>query len=114
MLPALPNGTTRGINCAPPWLAEFLPEDLHDWKLVRNCLVGVWRSSSVCRLENGGLSKQTRYFPTTNYYAWQWIQKALHYFAGLALQHGAVYIYSDGYIFPLTADFAGFQQKLAN
>jgi len=114
MLPALPCGTTRGINCAPPWLGEFLPEDLRNWKLVRNCLVGVWRSSSVTRLENEGLTKKTRYFPTTNYYAWQWIQKALHYFAGLALQHGAVYTYSDGYIFPLTADFAGFQQKLTS
>jgi hypothetical protein len=113
-LPAIPHGTTRGMNCAPPWLAEFLPADLHNWKLVRNSLVGVWRSCTVTRLSDGGLSKQTRYFPTTNYYAWQWIQKALHYFAGLALQHGAIYIYSDGYIFPLTADFEGFQEKLAS
>jgi len=91
-LPALPQGTAHSMNCAPPWMAAYLPEDLEDWKLIRNCLVGLWRSNSVVRLRDGQFKKKTQYFPTTNYYAWQWIQKALHYFANLALEHEAVYI----------------------
>lgn len=113
-LPLIPGGSAQRINCAPPWLSPQLPEDLNEWKLVRNCLVGCWRGDKVTRIKNGGLTRTPQYLPTTNYYGWEFVQKVLHYLGYVALQYGACYVYSDGFIFPLSSNWQGFRQELAS
>lgn len=93
-----------------PWLAEFLPVDLIEYKLIRNGLVGCWRSSYTRRIKGGNVIRQRCYTPTTNYISWNFVQSVLHHLAFRAKELGAVYIHTDGYIFPSHSGFVAFQE----
>lgn len=97
---------------SPPWLFPRLPSDLYDYKLIRNSLVGCWRSNSVARIKNGGLKRDKTNVPTSNFWAWNFIQSCLNYFAQIALESGAVYVHTDGYIFPEHSGHIDFLQYM--
>ncbi|KKM92184.1 hypothetical protein LCGC14_1221030 [marine sediment metagenome] len=89
-------------------------ERLKDWKAARNALVGLVRSREVV-----GVKGTHRYTLATrnNFLSpclWATVMSLLHWVAYEALSYGAVYINTDGYIFPTSKlqQLDGFMQFL--
>ena len=96
------------VEWLPYWLYPSLPDDLYQWKLVRNSIPGIWRATTNTRIKDGELKRTNQYFPTTCFPNWNFVQRTLHWFACIARDCGAVHVYSDGYIFPMSADWDWF------
>lgn len=109
-MPLVINFWDDSVEYLPYWLYPHLPQDLYKWKLIRNAIPGIWRSCQSTRIKNGQLKLTSSYFPTSCFPNWNFVQRTLHWFGLVALQCGAVHVYSDGYIFPANADWAWFQK----
>lgn len=109
-MPLYVNFWPNEVAWCPWWLYPHLPRDLYQWKLIRNSLPGIWRACESTRIKNGELTRTKNYFPTSCFPNWNFVQRTLHLFAQLALECGAIHIYSDGYIFPDHADWQMFQK----
>jgi len=102
-------GLRRGkLQISPPWFYDLLPEDIGEYKLVRNAIPGIWRGCSTTRIKDGTLRKEWNYLPSSNFTNWHWLQSVLHFFASFAVECGAKYVYSDGYIFPSLSQWTTF------
>lgn len=96
------------------FLRESFPSDWSDYKLARNSLVGLFHSKHQTRIRNKTLRRYQINPPTFSPSHWGFIQLCLHWIAEMALEYGAKYAYIDGFIFPLSANWQGFQQLLAD
>lgn len=79
---------------------DVVAANLKEWKGARNALVGLIRSRSVIGVKGTRrytLSTQNKFLSPC---LWATIMSLLNWIADTALQHGAVYINTDGYIFP--------------
>lgn len=75
-------------------------KNLEIWKAARNCLVGISRSREAVAYKGTkrvSLKIKNRYLSPG---LWATVQNMLHWIAGLAIKHGAIYVNVDGYIFP--------------
>lgn len=77
---------------------------LQPWKAARNAVIGICRSRNVV-----GIKGQKRIpIATKNKFLspglWATVMDILHWVAGEALAAGAIYIHTDGYIFPGDVD----------
>lgn len=80
---------------------------LQPWKAARNAVIGICRSRSVVGIK--GHKRIT--IATKNRFLspglWATVMDILHWVAGEALAAGAIYIHTDGYIFPGGVDRPG-------
>lgn len=79
---------------------DVVAHNLKDWKGARNALVGLVRSRSVVGVKGTKrytLSTQNKFLSPN---LWATVMDVLHWIAQEALGHGAIYINTDGYIFP--------------
>jgi len=79
---------------------DVVAEQLKDWKAARNALIGLVRSRSVVGVRGTRrftLSTKNKFLSPC---LWATVMSILHWIAHEALKHGAVYINTDGYIFP--------------
>lgn len=86
-------------NYAPPFLRDYLPSDLENYKLVRNSIGGMWRANTCTRIKCGGLQRTKQNFPTTSFSNWTLLQEHLHALGHVAISFGAYYVNNDGWIF---------------
>lgn len=108
-------GRIRGNwTISPPWIFPMLPCDLMTHKLTRNAIVGNWRATTITRIKSGRIVRQDSHVPTANFVAWNFVQSVLNYFADIALQCGAVYVHTDGYIFPNHSGYLDFEGHLSD
>lgn len=70
------------------------------FKLARNCLVSLGLSSANHTWNNGRFSSSYGKNPYINYGLWAFVQDTLHCLAVDALECGALYVHTDGYILP--------------
>lgn len=100
-----------GIPMNPLGLME-IAERLKDNKQARNAIVGITRSRSAV----GFRGKETIRLKTKNPFLspplWATIMDILQAIAWMAKESGAVYICTDGYLFPSYADWRGFDYFL--
>ena len=93
-------------------LADYLPSDWQGFKLARNCLTGLFHAETVTKIKDKRLVttpvKANTYSPSH----WGFIQCTLHWLAQKAVEHGAMYVYTDGYIFPQDENVQGFTEFL--
>lgn len=111
-LPLVSSKLGRKYLISPPWLFPFLPNDLNSDKLIRNAIVGVWRGNSRTVIKNGQIERTQQTFPTSCYSHWDMICEILNYFALKAVEFGATYVHTDGYIFPENTQWKKFQDLL--
>lgn len=86
-----------------------LAHRLHGWKLARNALIGIARSTTCVGYKGPRrivLKTKNRYLAPP---LWATIQAILHWIADLALRSGAIYVNVDGYIFP--DNYVGFAEE---
>lgn len=87
-------------------------EALKEWKAARNSVVGVCASREAIGIKG----QERKVLKIKNKYLspglWATVQAVLHAIATLALHHGAVYINTDGYIFPLSSSWNDFCEGL--
>lgn len=93
-------------------IGQIAPDDWKDYKLARNSLAGLFRADSVARIRNYRIEKDMCNPPTFSPSHWGFIQSILHWIAAVAVQHGAVYVYTDGYIFPENSPYEAFTRFL--
>ena len=79
--------------------ADFLPQDLRQYKLVRNSLIGVIRVRESTTIRNFRPVSKPNKNPLLSPYHWGYIANLLHLFANLARELGATYYNTDGAIF---------------
>jgi hypothetical protein len=83
-------------------------EALREWKAARNSLVGVCASREAIGIRG----QERKVLKIRNKYLspglWASVQAILHTIAAMALFHGAVYINTDGYIFPSSSGWEDF------
>lgn len=75
-------------------------DGLKEWKAARNAVIGICRSRSVVGIKG---SKRYNLSVKNDYLSpklWASVQDLLHLVAGVALSCGAIYINTDGYVFP--------------
>jgi hypothetical protein len=87
-------------------------EALREWKQARNSVVGVCASREAIGIrgqERKALKIRNKYLSPG---LWATVQAILHAIATLALFHGAVYINTDGYIFPSSSAWLDFTDTL--
>ena len=82
------------------YIYDCLPEDWGDYKLARNSLAGIFNCKNISRIRNAAIKREAVKTPCFSPSHWGFIQCFLHWIANRALDCGAVYIYTDGYIFP--------------
>lgn len=107
------------LDCAFPRGRGTLPlrgiaDRLGKWKLARNSLVGVIRSR-----EGAAYRGSTRYRlqmgnKFLSPHLWATIQGVLNEAANCAIQTGAIYVNTDGYIHPSRSKVRDFQEWLSN
>jgi hypothetical protein len=88
-----------GYNPAPGGLLYRVASCVEKYKGVRNSIVGMAHAGPLPAYRNG---KYTPLLPRNPYYSpWLWynIQTMLHYVAAAAINCGAVYVNTDGYLF---------------
>lgn len=92
----------RGLHGRLPLRA--VAERLSVWKAARNAIVGISRSRTAIGVK--GRRRKELYMK--NHYLspalWATVQDVLHWIAAEALARGAIYVNTDGYIFPLSMD----------
>lgn len=75
-------------------------DSLQDWKAARNAVMGIVRSRTITGCRSG----KRQEISVTNHFLspglWATVQAILHAVATTALEHGAIYINTDGYMFP--------------
>lgn len=79
---------------------DIVAANLKEWKAARNALIGLIRSRTVVGVKGTRryvLSTQNRFLSPC---LWATVMALLNWIAFAALQHGAIYINTDGYIFP--------------
>src|SRR3990172_6933099 len=73
---------------------------LQDWKAARNAVMGVIKNRTITGCRSG----KRQEISVTNHFLspglWATVQAILHAVAATALEHGAIYINTDGYMFP--------------
>ena len=79
--------------------ADFLPQDLKQFKLVRNSLIGVLRVRESTKIRNFRPISTPNKNPLLSPYHWGYIANLLHLFAHRARELGATYYNTDGAIF---------------
>lgn len=91
-------------------LGDYLPADLGDFKLPRNCLIGAMRATNGLLVKQGKIVR----VPTRNNLLspshWGFLTYFLHAIAQYAIHFGAVYYNTDGAIFTTTEDFLKWAQ----
>lgn len=83
---------------------DFLPSDITQYKLCRNSVVGVLRSTSGAVVSKGKISPRKTRNALLSPCHWGIMSNLLHHFAGMARDLGCIYYNTDGAIF--TSDYA--------
>lgn len=83
---------------------DFLPSDLRDYKLLRNCLVGCFRQTQSRRIRTGRVVIAHNFNALLSPYHWGFIAHLLHLIAQKAVDLGAIYYNTDGAIFTSLED----------
>lgn len=78
---------------------DFLPPDLRDYKLLRNCIVGCMRTRESRRVRGGRVVITNNHNALLSPYHWGFIAHLLHAIANKAVDLGAIYYNTDGAIF---------------
>ena len=107
-MPMFPHKGRKNWNNAPPFLSDFLPPDLKDFKVVRNSIGGLWRATTTTKIKGGKLVRSRLVFPTTSFASWSLLQSFLHTIGKIAVRMGAYYCNSDGYIFKSSGNWQEF------
>lgn len=82
---------------------------LRDWKAARNGVVGIVRSRFLVGFRGHERIEMQIRNKFLSPGLWATVQDTLHWIAHEAIERGAVYVNTDGYLFPLEAsDFEGF------
>lgn len=87
------------------WLAKRSDNDdfpLAENKIARNCLVSAGLMSPSHVWTGEAIKRVKTHNPLINYDLWAAVNDVLHSIASIALEFGAVYINTDGYIVPRT------------
>lgn len=96
------------------WFKDFLPQDLYQYKLCRNSMIGVLRSLS------GSKVKKRKVVPTptrNNLLSpchWGFIAHLLHHMASLARECNCIYYNTDGAIFLSDFDAVEWAMRVAD
>ena len=73
---------------------------LQDWKAARNAVMGIVKNRTITGCRSG----KRQEISVTNHFLspglWATVQAILHAVAATALEHGAIYVNTDGYMFP--------------
>jgi hypothetical protein len=73
---------------------------LQDWKAARNAVMGIIKNRTITGCRSG----KRQEISVTNHFLspglWATVQATLHAVATTALKHGAIYVNTDGYMFP--------------
>ena len=73
---------------------------LQDWKAARNAVMGVIKNRTITGCRSG----KRQEISVTNHFLspglWATVQAILHAVASQALEYGAIYVNTDGYMFP--------------
>lgn len=77
----------------------LIAEELHSFKLARNCVVGICRSVEDKWVEQGEVSYRRKLNPYLSPTLWWQIAGILNQIASVMLGLGAVWINTDGYLF---------------
>ena len=80
--------------------SNFLPDDLSDYKLCRNSIIGVMRSATSDRVKAGKIQTFSARNNLLSPCHWGFLSHLLHAIAIQAVGYGAVYYNTDGAIFP--------------
>jgi hypothetical protein len=87
---------------------------LAGWKGARNSLIGVTRSRETMGVRGFKSYPMKCHNPFLSPHLWATVQACLNEVAQVAIGLGAVYIVTDGYIFPKERGFRIFEEKLYN
>lgn len=87
---------------------------LKHWKAARNGVLGICRSRYLVGFRG---HKRIEMQIKNKFLApplWATVQDTLDWIAAEAIERGAIYVNTDGYLFPMTGDFEGFFDYLAD
>ncbi len=85
---------------------------LKNWKAARNSVVGITRSREAIGVAGLRTIRLSMVNPFLSPCLWATIQAVLNMLAFVAVQKGAIYVATDGYIFPLESNVWQFQEYL--
>lgn len=94
--------------------ADFLPQDLDKYKLCRNSIVGVLRTTQSSRLRKGVVVGDRARNSLLSPYHWGFIAHLLHSLAHMAVKNNAIYYNTDGAIFLSEADAINWARQVSD
>lgn len=89
-------------------------ESLKDWKAARNAVVGISRSRQATGVKGLKTVNLSTVNPFLSPGLWATVQAILNALAFEAERFGAIYVATDGYIFPVWSNVWEFQEYLYN
>lgn len=98
-LPLLLYYSNYGSSSQGSNLGSILPQDIREFKLARNCVVGAMRARGSLIVRNKQIVRIPSRNPLISPSHWGFIATLLHCIAHYAISMGAVYFNTDGAIF---------------